>query len=90
MNKQVSNQKMEDVIVEHKTVKVDGLSIFYREFEDHTKPKLVLLHGFPSSSHQYRNLMPAPANHFHVVLVLGTPNVLVRTNLITHSTDSPR
>jgi pimeloyl-ACP methyl ester carboxylesterase len=67
MNRQVSNQKMKDVIAEYKTVKVDGLSIFYREIGDSTKPKLVLLHGFPSSSHQYRNLLPALASHFHVV-----------------------
>ena len=66
-NKQISNQKMEDVIMEYKTVKVDGLSVFYREIGDQTKPKLVLLHGWPSSSHQYRNLMPALASHFHVV-----------------------
>jgi pimeloyl-ACP methyl ester carboxylesterase len=30
-------------------------------------PKLVLLHGFPASSHQYRNLIPALAQHFHVI-----------------------
>ena len=53
MNRQVPNQKMENVITEHKTVKVDGLSVFYREIGDPTKPKLVLLHGWPSSSHQY-------------------------------------
>ena len=66
-NKQISNQKMEDGIMKYKTVKVDGLSVFYREIGDQTKPKLVLLHGWPSSSHQYRNLMPALASHFHVV-----------------------
>ena len=53
--------------MKYKTVKVDGLSVFYREIGDQTKPKLVLLHGWPSSSHQYRNLMPALASHFHVV-----------------------
>ena len=58
---------MENVITEYKTVKVNGLSVFYREIGDQTKPKLVLLHGWPSSSHQYRNLMPALASHFHVV-----------------------
>jgi pimeloyl-ACP methyl ester carboxylesterase len=51
----------------HKTVTVDGLSIFYRESGDPTNPKLVLLHGFPSSSHQYRNLIPILAEHFHVI-----------------------
>ena len=67
MNKQVSNQKMQNPIMQYKKVTVDGLSVFYREIGDHTNPKLVLLHGFPSSSHQYRNLMPALASHFHVV-----------------------
>ena len=66
-NRQISNQKMEDGIMKYKTVKVDGFSVFYREIGDQTKPKLVLLHGWPSSSHQYRNLMPALASHFHVV-----------------------
>ena len=47
--------------------KVDGLNIFYREAGAQTAPKLVLLHGFPASSHQYRNLMPALAKNFHVI-----------------------
>jgi pimeloyl-ACP methyl ester carboxylesterase len=67
MNKQVSNQKMYYTSTLHKTVTVDGLSIFYRESGDPTNPKLVLLHGFPSSSHQYRNLISALADHFHIV-----------------------
>ena len=49
------------------TVKIDGLSIFYREAGDPKSPKLVLLHGFPSSSHQYRDLIPALADKFHVI-----------------------
>jgi pimeloyl-ACP methyl ester carboxylesterase len=51
----------------NKTVIVDGLKIFYREAGDHASPKLVLLHGFPASSHQYRNLIPALAERFHVI-----------------------
>jgi pimeloyl-ACP methyl ester carboxylesterase len=51
----------------NKTVIVDGLSIFYREAGNPTAPKLVLLHGFPASSHQYRNLIPALAARFHVI-----------------------
>ena len=51
----------------HKTVVVDGLSIFYRETGDPTNPKLLLLHGFPSSSHQYRNLMFVLADRFHII-----------------------
>jgi pimeloyl-ACP methyl ester carboxylesterase len=67
MNKQISNQKIHNTETLHKTVTVDELSIFYRETGDPTNPKLILLHGFPASSHQYRNLISALADHFHVV-----------------------
>jgi pimeloyl-ACP methyl ester carboxylesterase len=50
-----------------KTIEVDGLKIFYREGGNPDLPKLVLLHGFPASSHQYRNLIPALAHRFHIV-----------------------
>ncbi|HEY2820255.1 MAG TPA: alpha/beta hydrolase [Candidatus Acidoferrum sp.] len=53
--------------VVYKTLSVDGLNIAYREAGESTNPKLVLLHGFPSSSHQYRNLIPALADRFHVI-----------------------
>ena len=51
----------------HRTTKIDGLNIFYREAGDARAPALVLLHGFPASSHQYRNLIPALADKFHVI-----------------------
>jgi len=50
-----------------KTIEIDGIKIFYREGGDPSLPKLVLLHGFPASSHQYRNLIPALADRFHVI-----------------------
>jgi pimeloyl-ACP methyl ester carboxylesterase len=53
--------------VTYKTVSVAGLNIAYREAGDPDAPKLVLLHGWPSSSHQYRHLIPALADRFHVV-----------------------
>jgi pimeloyl-ACP methyl ester carboxylesterase len=53
--------------VKYGTIKVDGLNIAYREAGDPSLPKLVLLHGWPSSSHQYRNLIVALAPHFHVI-----------------------
>ncbi len=53
--------------VTYKTLSVDGLNIAYREAGNPSHPKLVLLHGFPSSSHQYRNLIPALADRFHVI-----------------------
>ena len=53
--------------VSNKTTIVEGLSVFYREAGNPNSPKLVLLHGFPASSHQYRNLIPALAEKFHVI-----------------------
>jgi pimeloyl-ACP methyl ester carboxylesterase len=41
--------------------------VFYREAGDPGSPKLLLLGGFPSSSHQFRNLLPALADRFHLV-----------------------
>jgi pimeloyl-ACP methyl ester carboxylesterase len=49
------------------TISVDGLNIAYREAGNPASPKLVLLHGFPSSSHQYRDLVRALADRFHVI-----------------------
>src|SRR5215470_6073369 len=69
-NTQMSNRKAQAMEGQHmlfKNVKVDGLNIFYREAGNESAPKLVLLHGFPASSHQYRNLMPALADRFHVI-----------------------
>jgi pimeloyl-ACP methyl ester carboxylesterase len=46
---------------------VDGLKIFYREAGSKAFPTVLLLHGFPTSSHMFRNLIPALAEHYHVV-----------------------
>jgi pimeloyl-ACP methyl ester carboxylesterase len=48
-------------------VEVDSLEVFYREAGSPTKPKLLLLHGFPSASHMFRNLIPRLADQFHIV-----------------------
>jgi pimeloyl-ACP methyl ester carboxylesterase len=50
-----------------KTVTAGGLQMFYREDGSADAPKILLLGGFPSSSHQFRNLIPALADSFHVV-----------------------
>jgi len=55
------------VPVRYGTVPVDGLDIAYREAGDPASPKVVLLHGFPASSHQYRNLVRTLADRFHVI-----------------------
>lgn len=54
-------------MVRHKTVNINGTSVFFREAGTPGSPKLVLLGGFPASSHQFRNLIPALADRFHVV-----------------------
>ena len=48
--------------VAHRTVKIDGLDIFYREAGPKDAPTILLLHGFPTSSHMFRNLIPALAD----------------------------
>lgn len=53
--------------VTYRTEKVDGLKIFYREAGPKDAPTIVLLHGFPSSSHMFRNLIPALSDKYHVV-----------------------
>ena len=69
MNTQVSNQmpRNNTTKVLYKTAVVEGLSIFYREAGDPGNPKLLLLHGFPASSHQYRNLISALSKRFHII-----------------------
>ncbi|MBO6758838.1 MAG: alpha/beta fold hydrolase [Roseibium sp.] len=46
---------------------IDGVKIAYREAGDPSKPTVLLLHGFPTSSHMFRNLMPALARDYHVL-----------------------
>jgi pimeloyl-ACP methyl ester carboxylesterase len=50
-----------------KTTDVAGVKIFYREAGDPSKPTIVLLHGFPSSSYQFHDLIPLLADRFHVI-----------------------
>ncbi|KAJ8063147.1 hypothetical protein OCU04_008388 [Sclerotinia nivalis] len=49
------------------TINADGISIFYREAGPPEAPTLLLLHGFPSSSHQYRNLIPLLSKKYHLL-----------------------
>ena len=51
----------------YRTIAVDGLNVFYREAGPVGAPKLLLLHGFPTSSHMFRDLIPLLAERFHVV-----------------------
>lgn len=51
----------------YKSIDVDGFEIFYREAGDPANPSLLLLHGFPTSSHMFRDLIPLLADRFHLV-----------------------
>jgi pimeloyl-ACP methyl ester carboxylesterase len=53
--------------VTYSSIDIDGLKIAYREAGAPGKPKIVLLHGFPSSSHQYRDLIRSLSDRFHVI-----------------------
>lgn len=53
--------------VEEKTVKIDGQDVFYLEAGRKDAPTILLLHGFPTSSHMFRNLIPALSDKFHLV-----------------------
>lgn len=55
------------IATRHKTIKIDDLDIFYREAGDKTKPTLLLLHGFPTSSQMFRNLIRLLADEFYLV-----------------------
>jgi pimeloyl-ACP methyl ester carboxylesterase len=54
-------------MITYRTLSVDRLDIFYREAGVPENPTVLLLHGFPTSSHMFRNLIPALADRFHVV-----------------------
>jgi len=53
--------------IRYRSIKVEGLDIFYREAGDPNKPTLLFLHGFPSSSHMYRNIMQDLSGKYHVI-----------------------
>jgi pimeloyl-ACP methyl ester carboxylesterase len=53
--------------VSYRTVKVDDVNIFYREAGPKNAPTLLLLHGFPTSSQMFRNLIPLLADRYHVI-----------------------
>ena len=53
--------------INYKTLEVDGIKIAYREVGITNKPTIVLLHGYPSSSHQYRKVLDQLANEYHLI-----------------------
>ena len=53
--------------VKYRSVSVDDLKVFYREVGGEDAPALLLLHGFPSASHMFRDLIPLLADRFHLI-----------------------
>jgi pimeloyl-ACP methyl ester carboxylesterase len=53
--------------IAHRTIDVDGLTVFYREAGRREAPAILLLHGFPTSSHMFRGLMPKLADRYRVI-----------------------
>jgi pimeloyl-ACP methyl ester carboxylesterase len=56
-----------DLAVAYRTASVDGVDLFYREAGPPDAPTVVLLHGFPTSSHMFRELIPRLADRYHVL-----------------------
>lgn len=54
-------------MVLYKKMNIDGLQVFFREAGYPSNPTIILLHGFPSSSHMFRNLIPLLADRFHII-----------------------
>lgn len=59
--------KPDSQVTRHRTAKVDGIDIFYREAGPANAPVIVLLHGFPTSSRMFRNLIPALSDRYRVI-----------------------
>ena len=60
-------RRADSAVTRHRTAKVDGIDIFYREAGVADAPAILLLHGFPTSSHMFRNLIPALAQRYRVI-----------------------
>ncbi len=62
-----SAPRQPELTTHYRTAKIDGVEIFYREAGPADGPVVLLLHGFPTSSHMFRNLIPALADRYHVI-----------------------
>ncbi len=66
-NNELTSAKVETAPTLHKTIKVHGVDLFYREAGNVKKPTIVLLHGYPTSSHMFRNLITDLSVRYHVL-----------------------
>ena len=63
----VTSIRPDSAVTRHRTAKIDGVEIFYREAGPADAPVVLLLHGFPTSSHMFRNLIPLLADRYRVI-----------------------
>ncbi len=63
----LAEPRVDSAVTRHRTATVDGIDIFYREAGAAGAPVVLLLHGFPTSSHMFRNLIPALAPRYRVI-----------------------
>lgn len=66
-NNELTSANTETAPTLHKTIKVHGVDLFYREAGNVKKPTIVLLHGYPTSSHMFRNLITDLSVRYHVL-----------------------
>ena len=59
--------KTSEGMTKYQTIQVNGINVFYREAGSATSPTVLLLHGFPTSSHMFRNLIPKLADNYRVI-----------------------
>lgn len=65
--KSLTHQAMQNTTVQYHNLKVNGLTLFYREAGPTDAPTILLLHGYPTSSHMFRNLIPMLSKSYHVI-----------------------
>lgn len=63
----LNNHIMENHSIHHRNIKINELNLFYREAGPADAPTLLLLHGYPTSSHMFRNLIPILSKKYHVI-----------------------
>lgn len=66
-NSTLKNQTMETNQNHYRNIKANGLNVFYREAGAKDAPTILLLHGYPTSSHMFRNLIPILSTKYHVL-----------------------
>jgi pimeloyl-ACP methyl ester carboxylesterase len=67
LNAATFRQEKTMTTIKYRFADVDGLKVFYREAGTLTAPRLLLLHGFPSAGHMFRDLIPLLADRFHMI-----------------------